>query len=112
MNELQAAEPSEDAMELAVKIHASAKDIADDFECNDDELDDPDATRTLADKIYSDTAALIESALQKVREECADRCEAEFRLMVANDDIDGIAAIQKLRDKQVKQLRAAITGAK
>jgi len=54
--------------------------------------------------------ALILAYANEIRAEAAERCEAEFMVMVANPDIDNIDAIQKLRRKQVAQLRAAITG--
>jgi len=55
---------------------------------------------------------IITTRDERIRRECADRVEAEFRVMVANPDIDNLDAIRKLRFKQVVQLRAAIIGDK
>jgi len=52
----------------------------------------------------------VEPGDERIKLECADRVEAEFRVMVANPDIDNLDAIRKLRFKQVAQLRAAIMG--
>jgi hypothetical protein len=56
-----------------------------------------------------DIADIRAEARAEALKEAADRCEAEFIIMVANADIDHIDAIKKLRQKQVAQLRAAIT---
>ena len=72
-----------------------------------------------ADRLFSDMQSIcgereiikrIIAYADEIRAEAAERCEAEFMVMVANPDIDNIDAIQKLRRKQVAQLRAAITG--
>ena len=66
MNEPQAAEPSEDARELANKaIRIAVKAY---------KADD------ISEKDINSIADLIEADRQKVREECADRVRAEFKV--------------------------------